>query len=178
MPYVVKYLKGCSVLLMQAISGQRLSDPRQLGCAIGRTKSGVPSIIPAVHRKAIRTGDGKALRIWLSFFALYRVLNFPGKLKLSTITAPGPKISSRFMRSWKQHCMKLWAYKGYNPDGSSLTVRLEEADAFAIPKSSPTTSEALTGIRSLVSTSTVSVLTSALAIAQSRVHGHSGIFDP
>jgi len=87
-PQVVKYLKACSVLLQQSISGYIISDPGALGIRVSRTISGLPKIIPSVHRKMIRKGDQKIIRFWLTVFSLYRDIDFDGTLKLSTITAP------------------------------------------------------------------------------------------
>lgn len=84
----VIYLKACHVLLQQVAGGQRLEDTRQLGCAVARTRSGLPLVIPAYHRKAIRSGELWTLRLWSSFFWLYRVIDFPGKIKLQSIMRP------------------------------------------------------------------------------------------
>lgn len=84
----VIHLKGCHVLLQQIVGGQKLDNPRRLGCAIGRSRTGIPLVIPFEHRVRILHGDVWAVRIWSSFFWLYRVLEIPGKVKLSTITKP------------------------------------------------------------------------------------------
>lgn len=92
--YVVIYLKACSVLLQQSVGGQRLLATQSLGCAVSRTKSGLPRIIPSAHRQRILARERDVLRVWLSLFSLYRVLEIPGKLKLETITKPGVAISN------------------------------------------------------------------------------------
>jgi len=98
--YVVKYLKACSVLLQQAAGGQRINATQALGVAVRRTKgSGIPRVIPAVMRKSIRSGDPWTIRIWLSFFQLYRVIEIPGKLKLQSIT-DGSAMRPSFLRGW------------------------------------------------------------------------------
>nr|QDH91510.1 MAG: RNA-dependent RNA polymerase [Mitovirus sp.] len=98
--YVVKYLKACSVLLQQASGGQRIEATQALGVAVRRTKgSGIPRVIPAVMRKSIRSGDPWTIRIWLSFFQLYRVIEIPGKLKLQSIT-DGSAMRPNFLKGW------------------------------------------------------------------------------
>jgi len=85
-PYVVKYMKACQVLLQQVSAGYVISDTGPLGCRISRDRSGFPRIIPSFQRKLIRRGDKRVLRVWLTLFSLYRNINYPGVLKLSTIT--------------------------------------------------------------------------------------------
>lgn len=85
--FVVKYQKACYVLLQQIISGHKLYDMNGLGLRVSRSSSGLPRIIPAYHRKLILQGNTLIIRFWLSMFSIYRDIKFPGKLKLSTITA-------------------------------------------------------------------------------------------
>jgi len=85
---VVIRLKANATLLQQVAGGHKLDNPRLLGCAISRSRNGIPRVIPIVHRKRITSGDRWTVRIWLSFFWLYRVIEVPGKLKLGTITRP------------------------------------------------------------------------------------------
>lgn len=61
--YVCVYLKACSVLLQQAIGGQVVSDTRPLGCAVSRTKRGLPTIIPALHRARILRRELPIMRL-------------------------------------------------------------------------------------------------------------------
>jgi hypothetical protein len=84
--FLVIYLKACSAMLQQAIGGQRLHDLGPFGARVGRTNNGLPSLIPALHRARIRRGDAWAIRFWATLFGLYRVLEFPGTVKLSSIT--------------------------------------------------------------------------------------------
>lgn len=86
---VVLYLKGCHVLLQQVVGGHKLDNPRLLGCAIARSRTGIPKVIPYAHRRMILSGDTWAVKIWSSFFWLYRVIEIPGILKIKTITSPG-----------------------------------------------------------------------------------------
>jgi len=85
--FLVIYLKACYSILQQYIGGQRLHDLSPFGARVGRTHSGCPSIIPAIHRRAIRAGDSWTIRYWLTIFSLYRVLDCMPVLKVSTITA-------------------------------------------------------------------------------------------
>lgn len=83
------YLKTSSVLLQQIAGGMKAESPWGLGCNVARTRSGVPRIINGIHRKEILSGNPQIVRLWLSLFGLYRVIEFKGALKLKTITAPG-----------------------------------------------------------------------------------------
>lgn len=85
---VVAYLKACHVLLTQAIARNPIKDPRQLGAAVKRSRQGLPLVIPREMRKSIMSFDKWTCKIWASFFWLYRVIEIPGKLKLSSITKP------------------------------------------------------------------------------------------
>jgi hypothetical protein len=93
----VKYLKACYVLLMQGVGGMKIRSTQSLGIAVSRSSDGLPRIIPRLQRQLIRGGNAKAIRIWLSFFSLYRVIEFDSKASLSTITAPGKVISSSLL---------------------------------------------------------------------------------
>jgi hypothetical protein len=105
---LVLTLKSCSVSLMQSVGGQVTSDMGSFGPRYSRTKGGLPRFIPKIDRCKIRSGDTSVIRIWLSLFSLYRLLEFEGKLKLKTITDP-PKdfninqfvgISENFFRAF------------------------------------------------------------------------------
>lgn len=101
----VKYLKICSVCLQQVCAGYRLPCLNPLGMRISRSRSGLPRIIPAHHRKMIRAGDVVVTRFWMTCFSLYRDFHFVGELKLSTITDPSTATSrasevSRHLKSF------------------------------------------------------------------------------
>jgi len=85
-PFLIKYLKGCSVLLQQSAGGHRIHSAHDLGCAISRTRAGLPRIIPAQQRLEIRKGNPKVIQWWLSVFNTYRVIPCKGKANLDTIT--------------------------------------------------------------------------------------------
>lgn len=97
-PGVVKYLKTSQVMLMQSLAKYKVSDLREIGGRVSRTSSGLPRIIPRVHRDRIRAGDTQVIRVWLSLLALYRVLSYEGQLKTSTITDPGKTLSPKTLR--------------------------------------------------------------------------------
>jgi len=113
--FLVLYLKTCQLCLMQAGAGQKLRDTAAVsGVRISRTRRGLPRIIPAVCRRKIRKGDLKEVRLWLTLFSFYRVLEFPGKLKMATITNLGIEIKNwdlinDFIGKW---CTLLSYYHG------------------------------------------------------------------
>jgi hypothetical protein len=84
----VLYLKTCSVVLQQHLGDHHETDLTVFGPRISRNRGQLPRILPPVWRNYIRDGNKFYIRFALSIFALYRVLEFPGKLKISTITAP------------------------------------------------------------------------------------------
>lgn len=106
-PYVVKYLKAASVLLQQSASGQRIKSAQELGAAVSRTASGIPRIIPHSMRDQIRSGNIWTVKVWLSFFCLYRVIDYRGKLKLHTITAPAT-VQPEFLVGWYRFIIELF----------------------------------------------------------------------
>jgi hypothetical protein len=91
---VVKFLKASQLALQKAISGDKISNLRQLEKSVVRSKltsSGLPPIIPSRDRKLIMTenqNNSSVIRFWLTLFSIYRVISIPGELKLSTIIAP------------------------------------------------------------------------------------------
>jgi hypothetical protein len=83
---LVIWLKAMTVLLQQALSGYVLKDTSLVGCRVSRTGSGLCRVINRQDRALIRKGGVNLMRFYLTLFNLYRVLSFPGKLKLHTIT--------------------------------------------------------------------------------------------
>jgi hypothetical protein len=77
---------------MQAVGGQRLHSSWSLGTGVRRDRSGLPKVIPKEHRIRIRKGNTYLIRIWLSWFSIYRILEYPGKVKIKTITDKGVDI--------------------------------------------------------------------------------------
>lgn len=90
--------KSLYVLLMQAHAGHRIQNTRSLGPGISRTNAGYPRVIPSDIRRRIKHGDTFLLRLWLSWFSIYRVLEFPSTLKLGTITEPGVHLSDALVK--------------------------------------------------------------------------------
>jgi hypothetical protein len=84
------YLKTCHTLLVKSVAGSPIKGvASSLGHRVAVTSGGLPTMIPSVHRKAIRRGDTNVIRFWSSLFSIYRVLDYFGRPKISTITSPG-----------------------------------------------------------------------------------------
>lgn len=86
-PGLVKHLKVLSIVTQQAAGGHRVLDITSLGCRVSRTSCGLPRVIAKAHRKAIKGGCSATLRMYLTMFGLYRIIEIPGKVKVHTITA-------------------------------------------------------------------------------------------
>jgi len=175
MKFLVIYLKACSSMLQQYVGGQRLYDLTPFGARVGRTHSGCPSIIPALHRARLRSGCTWTIRFWATLFGLYRVLEFPGKVKIGTITKESgmdPSLGYEFSQFVINHFIKvlktkfqkegtvtdaLWSSEGEGPLEYMKSLR---AKPFVISKSGP----AVQGYNAPVgaqSTSPASILSSA-----------------
>jgi hypothetical protein len=63
LPFVVIYLKGCSVLLQQSVAGSFYPSQSLNGVAIALTRGGLPRVIPQEMRKRIRARDAKVIRM-------------------------------------------------------------------------------------------------------------------
>jgi len=96
---------------MQVYAGMSISNTRTLGIPVKLSTCGLPKIIPVEHRKRIRNGDLLLIRLWLSWFSIYRVLTIPSELKLSTILDPGVPINlelnSELYRGMKMFVRKV-----------------------------------------------------------------------
>ena len=150
--FLVIYLKACSSMLQQFAGGQRLYDLTPFGARVGRTHGGCPSIIPALHRARIRQGESWTIRFWATLFGLYRVLEFPGKLKINSITdgtRMDPNLGYEFCQFVLTHLVKvlktkfqkegtvtdaLWSDEGEGPLEYMKSLR---ANPFVISKSGP-----------------------------------------
>lgn len=185
--YVVIYLKACSVLLQQSVGGQRLLATQALGAAVSRTKSGLPRVIPSAHRIRILRRERDVLRVWLSLFSLYRVLEIPGKLKLGTITSPGVLIPNSVWSEVAEFLPTFARYlTGFAPK-TKLIQALGEADLgeflkqafrakpFLIAKSSPSSEKGLVTspgkLTGYQSTSPESIINAALLFRTDKVMG-------
>lgn len=118
------HLKAAHVLLMQGSARMRLPSSWSLGTNVARTRAGLPRIVSASSRAAIRGGDKKILKLWLTLLSFYRVLEFPGKLSTSTITLPGAEISSLLGEAGTF----MWTFLYHSPfwrkfQGKLLTIR-------------------------------------------------------
>lgn len=83
------YLKACQVLLQQSIGGYKVKDLTELKVRPKRNRYGSPLLIHRSVRPFIhKMNDEKVIRFWMTLLGLYRVVNFKGSLKLSTITQP------------------------------------------------------------------------------------------
>jgi hypothetical protein len=85
--YTCKYMKACSIYVMKYVA----KDPNKLrtnsfDILISLTSSGIPRIIPSHFRSGLRKRNIYFIRSTLTVLNLYRVLNYRGKMNLSTIT--------------------------------------------------------------------------------------------
>lgn len=182
--FLVIYLKACTSMLQQAIGGQRLHDLTPFGARVGRTHSGLPSIIPALHRAQIRHGSTWVIRFWMTLFGLYRVIEFPGKVKLGSITDGSrmdPTLPYEFSQFVVTHLVKvlkrlfskegsvvdaLWSEEGEGPLEFMKKLR---ARPFLISKSGPSV-RAYEGPVGAQNTSPAAILASAYTWLQSPLY--------
>lgn len=82
------YLKACTMYLYRYVGQEPLLDRAVFGPTISLTRSGIPRIIPPVWRRGVRSQTVWIIRLILTIFGLYRVLDFPGKLNTSSIVKP------------------------------------------------------------------------------------------
>lgn len=81
---------------MQSVGGHVVRDSALIAkVRVSKTASGLPRIIPRVHREAIRSGDRNILRIYLTLFSIYRVFSYPSVTSLKTIIEPGKSLSDQ-----------------------------------------------------------------------------------
>jgi len=172
--YMVKFMKSAQVLMMQALGGQRLYNLNPLGPRLARTKAGLPRVIPALHRVAIRRGDRWTVRLWQSLFGLYRVIEIPGVLKLKTITAPSTmegwvlsEFSKFVIEHWKVILPKLFngaVARAYGPSGPLSFLKGLKARPFLVSKSTSAIRRDLEAVsnHSPISSSPSGVLASAI----------------
>jgi len=137
-PYVVLYLKASAVLLQQSVGGYKIGNTRDLKVALSRTGAGIPRIIPMQHRKALMSGDIWTFRIWLTLFGLYRVIDFPGKLKLDSITEPS-SMPKEFLREWFGFLAAFWPvavklWRGNSHTSGVKTLKVNHVMAASKPE--------------------------------------------
>lgn len=88
--FTIKWLKASSVALQRFLAGSpykslRDADPQM---PLPRLYNGIPYVIGSQDRRAIRNGNVKVIRFWLTLFNLYRIIEGPLAPKLNTITDP------------------------------------------------------------------------------------------
>jgi hypothetical protein len=144
-------LKVYAVTLQQSIGGHRVKDLTELKFRVSRTNGGIPRVIPIELRKAIRAGDPKVIRFYLSLFNLYRMIDFKGDFRLVSLTKSiispakeGIEIVSlkfdllRFVSTFFQWLVKLSGLDARSLRRELLTAH-RKAIAFPLLKSSPFT---------------------------------------
>jgi len=156
--YIHNGRKGACLILkvyaviLQSIGGHIVDDLGLLKFRVRRTRRGLPRIIPAIHRDMIRQGDTKIIKFWLTLFNLYRVINFKGDYRFSsitkTITSPAAVIAESFLPLRGEMLLFIgtfykWLSRviGLNPRSLQVELSREyrKAGAFPILKASPLT---------------------------------------
>lgn len=105
---LVLTLKALNTSLAQSIARDLSSFP--IHPRIRRGRLGLPTVIPILHRIRIAEGDPRIIRYWFTLFSLYRVIEFPGTLKISSITNPGPNLA-HFLPEWSSF-MSIYFWPG------------------------------------------------------------------
>lgn len=89
--FLCMYLKACHMLVMQYVASshkQSFIGSTTYGPHVSLTLKGIPRILPIYLRTLISKRNPIGIRMVLSFFNLYRVLPYPGCVKLATIVDP------------------------------------------------------------------------------------------
>jgi hypothetical protein len=137
------YLKSCSIALQQSLAGYRIHNMTLVGPRISRTKRGLPRIICRSHRLIMvnrKSGCYFLMKYYLTIFYFYRVLEFPGKLKLETITNPGIFINMNHYESYMDHFIRIFFPKKLQGPGRGINFLRSVSRVFPIFRSSPFTS--------------------------------------
>lgn len=92
--YATLYLKECVRLCHHWVAGRPTTCPQLDGSVRVATRRGLPLIIPGLLRLQMEGGDWVCVRVVLTYLSVFRIIKFPGVLKLSTITDPFKGISS------------------------------------------------------------------------------------
>jgi len=96
------FLKANLLLIQRVLAGSQLENPRDAGVATSVTNRGIPRWIPVLHRKRLLRGDRTVIRFYLGLLTLYRVIDYRGKLSLSTVTDPGKDIHPSLTASFRE----------------------------------------------------------------------------
>lgn len=88
--HVVQYLKGSHLAIQKFAAGEPVNSLKELlGPGVyPRLASGLPKFIPLADRSMMRNKTPSIFRFYMTLFSLYRILDCPKQLKLSTITKP------------------------------------------------------------------------------------------
>lgn len=88
--FVALYCKACHIYTMQFIASggvrQSFITSTCYGVNVSLTSGGLPRILPNYLRRLVTSQNKEGIKIVLTLFNLYRVLPYPGKVKLNTIT--------------------------------------------------------------------------------------------
>lgn len=140
---LVMHLKVCQVLVQQATGGYRVSDLGPLKRRVNRSRTGFPRIIPTTQRALLTQGDGRAIKLWLSLFGIYRILEFTGQVSTTTITEPGVEIPGSWLQSWETFAEQqfLPGFLSHLDKGAYAALRATQPlpVPFPIQKGGPTT---------------------------------------
>lgn len=125
------FLKVSHVCIIKYTAGQPIKNGfGSLGHHV-RLAGGLPAWMPLAFRKAIRRCDHRTVKYMLTLTSLYRVLDFKGKPKLSTIWLPGTEFNTiRYINFVGTFFSWLVARVGTLPD-------LGDVKLFHISKSGP-----------------------------------------
>lgn len=145
-------LKVFAVTLQQSIGGHIVKDLTELKFRVARTNGGLPRVIPIQMRNAIRAGDPAVIRFYLTLFNFYRMIEFKGDFRISSLTktiiSPAKVIVKKFgtlrfeLLTFIPIFFKiLRTQTGLNSNSlrRELMQAHEEATAFPLLKSSPFT---------------------------------------
>lgn len=92
--FTVEYLKEAHRLCQHAIAGRPTVCPSHKdGAPRVGSRRGFPLIIPGPLRLLMEAGDKMTIRAVLTVLTVFRIIKYPGTLKLATITDPFNGIS-------------------------------------------------------------------------------------
>lgn len=84
----VAYLKECLRLVQHYVAGSPTSTPQKDGEVRVKSRRGLPTIIPGSLRLLIEARDSRTIRAILTILSVFRIIKYPGQLKIETITEP------------------------------------------------------------------------------------------
>jgi len=86
-----KYMKACTLYIYHYLSVTKKHSfihSHTFDLPVSLSAGGLPRILPSRFRDSVRKSRPLEIRFILTILGLYRVLPYPGKVKLSTITDP------------------------------------------------------------------------------------------